>query len=205
MCWPVWRSTGFYGPVLREAVSMTDLAGRKRIYLSFTGQIDASSATRLATALNYAVNEHSDDIYLSISSPGGFIESGVYLYNYIRALPIPLIAHNIGSICSIAVAVFVAAETRYCSKHAMFMIHPSAVPSDSTMSAEVLQAKLGSILADEKRTEDILRDRTTLPDEALRTRRFRDVHLTAEDALEYGVVHGIDEFSIPKGHQILQV
>jgi ATP-dependent protease ClpP protease subunit len=45
----------------------------------------------------------------------------VFLYNFIRGLPIKVIMHNLGSISSIAASVFVAADERYCSPHAVFI------------------------------------------------------------------------------------
>ena len=182
-----------------------DLAGKKTAYYSFTGLIDSSGVTRVASALNHAVNNLCDEAYLCISSLGGYVGDGIFLYNHIRGLPLKVVAHNTGGVSSIAVAVFVAAEERYCSQHATFMIHPTSMPARENMTWERLQASLDAALADDQRTEDILRERTALPPDILSARRLRDVQIGSQDAVKFGLVSDIREFMLPGGQQIIQV
>ena len=184
---------------------MPDLAGRKIAYLGYTGPIDSEGVRRIAGAFNDAVNRSFDEAQLSFSSLGGYVSDGIYLYNHIRALPINVVIHNIGSVSSIAVAVFVAAHERFCSPHAMFMIHPTVMPSQEGMTSERLQSSLNAALADDTRTESILRERAAIPEEILVARRFKDVYITPKEAMIFGLVHAVKEFSLPKGHQIIQI
>lgn len=185
---------------------MTDLAGKKTAYYNFTGVIDQNGVTRFAAALNKAVNESCDEVYICVNSLGGYIAEGVSLYNYMRGLPVTIIAHNLGSMASIAVAVFVGANVRYCSKHATFMMHPTAIgPFNEPLPWERLDAARFAALAEDARTEDILRERTNIPDDFLAARRVKEVHVTPDQALEWGLVHSVREFSLPKGNEILQV
>jgi ATP-dependent protease ClpP protease subunit len=184
---------------------MPDLAGLKVAYFGFTGGIDSSGTTRIAAALNSAVNGGYDEAHLCFSSLGGYVADGIYLYNHIRALPLKVTAHNLGSVSSIAVAVFLAADERYCSQHSMFLIHPTAIPANENMGAERLQAFLDAALADDARTESILRERAAIPDELLAARRFRDVHINSKDAATYRIVHGVRDFALPRGNQIIQI
>jgi len=184
---------------------MADLRGRKIAYYGYTGAIDSSGAGRIAAALNTAANDDADEVQLCLSSYGGYVSDGIYLYNHIRGLPVMVVAHNTGSVTSIAVAVFVAASERYCSPHGMFMIHPTIMSSKEGMSAQRLQSSLDSALADDRRTENILRERAAIPEEILTARRFKDVYITPKEAVIYGLVHGVKEFELPKGNQIIQI
>lgn len=185
---------------------MPDLAGNPVCrYFGFTGMIDDNGATRLAAAFNMAVNEACDEVHICMSSLGGYVHSGIYLYNHIRALPLRVIAHNVGSVASIAVAVFAAAEERYCSQHAVFMIHPTSFSPQAGMTATLLQSSLDGALADDLRTENILRERATIPEDVLTGRRSRDVYITPEQAVAYALVNSVREFTLPQGHQIFQV
>lgn len=184
---------------------MADLAGQKNAYFGFTGLIDSASATRIAAALNSAANSGCDEVHLSFSSLGGYVADGIYLYNHIRGLPMKVVTYNVGSTASIAVAVFVAAQERYCSSHSMFMIHPTAFPSLEGMSAERLDSALQAALADDQRTENILRERASVPSDILASRKVRDVHITPDQAVQFGLVQGVREFSLPKGQQIFQI
>lgn len=185
---------------------MPDLAGKKIAYFGFTGIIDSNGATRVAAALNMATNNGYDEIYLCMSSLGGYVGDGIYLYNHIRALPPKVTIHNTGSIASIAVAVFVGAAERYCSPHATFMIHPTTIgPFQEGLTWERLDSALKAALADDQRTESVLRERANVPNDVLFARRVRDVSIAPEDALKFGLVQGIREFSLPKGNEIVQV
>jgi ATP-dependent protease ClpP protease subunit len=185
---------------------MPDLNGDPiRRFYGFTGMIDDDGATRLASAFNLAVNQGVEEVHLCLSSPGGLVHSGIYLYNHIRALPLRVVMYNIGSVASIAVAIFVAAEERYCSPHGVFMIHPTSLPPQAGMTATLLQSYLDGALADDVRTENILRERTSIPDDALTARRSTDVYITAQEAITFGIADALRDFALPQGHQIFQV
>ena len=67
------------------------------------------------------------------------------------------------------------------------------------MQAEQLQSSLTAALADDQRTEDILRERTSIPGALLTERRFKEVYITAEKAVELGLAHAVCDFSLPEG------
>lgn len=185
---------------------MADLAGKKTAFYAFTGMIDPNGATRIASALNAAVNNGCEEVYLCLNSIGGYVGDGVFIYNHMRGLPLKITAHNTGGLLSIAVAVFVGAQERYCSKHSTFMMHPTTLgPFQEAMTWERLSGARTAALADDMRTENILRERTNIPDNFLTDRRFREVHITPDQALEFGLVHAVREFSLPKGNEILQI
>jgi ATP-dependent protease ClpP protease subunit len=185
---------------------MPDLNGDPlRRFYGFTGMIDDDGVTRLSSALNVAVNEGMEEVHLSFSSLGGYVHSGIFLYNHIRAMPLKVVIHNTGTVASIAAAIFVAADERYCSSHAVFMIHPTSFTPQSGMTATLLQSSLDGALADDLRTENILRERAHIPDNVLSDRRSKDVYITPEQAATFGLVNAVREFSLPQGHQIFQV
>lgn len=174
-------------------------------YFGFTGPIEPSGVGRLAGALNSAVNAGVARVHLAFSSNGGYVADGVYLYNHIRALPLELVLYNTGSVSSIAVSVFLAAQERYCSTHAMFMIHPTTMGHSDGMSARRLQSTLDAALADDDRTDNILRERSRIPADVLASRRHSEIHIAPAQAVAYGLVHAVREFTLPKGHQIVQI
>src|ERR1700722_4637455 len=181
-------------------------APKKVAYVGYCGLIDSAGVTRVCQNLNGAINQQFDSIYLCISSNGGYIGDGVFLFNHIRALPIPVTIHNTGMVASIAATLFVAGETRYCSEHAIFMMHPVAVPAQAQMLASApLLSALESAKAEEERTEAILRSRTKMPADILSGRRTGATSITPQLPLDYGLVHEIREFSLPPGNQIFQV
>jgi ATP-dependent Clp protease, protease subunit len=183
-----------------------DLAGPKVAYVGYVGMIDSAGATRIASIVNQAVNEQFDAVYLCMSSPGGYIGDGIFLYHHLKSLPIQVIVHNTGTVASIATTLFVAGSIRYCCPQSIFMMHPVTVGANgSQMASGLLQSALESALRDEQRTENILREGTRIPEEMLSARRTGDVYLTAPDALEYGLVHEVRLFTLPPGNKIFQI
>lgn len=184
---------------------MPDLAGEKVAYLGYCGPIDSAGVTKIASTVNIAVNDRFDGIYLCISSPGGYVGDGIFLYHHLRCLPIPVTIHNIGTISSIATTLFVAGTRRLCARHSIFMMHPVAVSGNGAMASEILSAALMSAQRDEERTESILRERTSIPEQVLTDRRIKDVYITPQEALGYGLVTDIADFTLPPGNKIFQV
>ena len=174
-------------------------------YFGFTGMIEPGGVGRIAGALTSAVNSGAETVHLSFSSNGGYVADGIYLHNHIRALPLHLVIYNTGSVGSIAVSVFLAAHERYCSQHAMFMIHPTTMGSAEGMSARRLQSTLDAALADDDRTDNILRQYSTIPDDILAARRHSEVHIAPRQAVEFGLVQGVREFALPQGQNIIQI
>ena len=178
----------------------------KVAYLGYCGLIDSAGVTKIAGAMNSVINDATyASLYLCVTSNGGYVGDGVYLYNHIRSLPKPVTMHNTGTIASIATTLFAAGERRICSPNSVFMMHPIHVPGAGAMATTPLEAALKAAMADEERTERILRARTSIPDDILDARRRSDVYLAADDALKYGLVHEIAEFTLPAGCQVFQL
>lgn len=177
----------------------------RAVYLAFTGEINADASTRFAAALSAAVNQDFNEVHLSFSSPGGLVSEGVFLYNHVRALPIKTVIYNTSTVLSIAVVVFSAAEERYCSPHSMFLIHPTVMGAEAGANWERLDSMKQIALADDQRTEGILRERTRIPDHLLQARRSRDLLLSPEDAAIHGPVHAVRDFIVPPGKQVHQI
>lgn len=184
---------------------MPDLAGVKIAYLGYCGLIDSAGVTRIAAMVNTAVNEQFDSVHLCFSSPGGYVGDGIYLYHHLKSLPIPITMHNTGTVASVATTLFVAGTHRVCCPHSTFMMHPVAMPANGNMASELLLAALDAAQRDEARTESILRERTTIPAETLSLRRTHDIYITPEQALAFGLVHEVAEFTLPPGNKIFQI
>src|SRR3569623_1635884 len=181
------------------------MSSKSPAFLGYTGMIEPDGVGRIAAAINSAVNGGVEEVHLSFSSNGGYVADGVYLHNHIRALPQRLVIYNTGRVSSIAVAVFLAANERWCSNHAMFMIHPTTMGSSEGMSARRLQSTLDAALADDDRTDNILREYASIPAEVLAARRYSEVHISPTKAVEWRLVNGVREFALPKGQQIVQI
>jgi ATP-dependent protease ClpP protease subunit len=175
----------------------------KTLYLGFCGVIDSAGVGKIAGAFNQAVNDGYGAVHLTFSSPGGVAADGVFLYHHIRSLPIQTIIHNTGMVASAATTIFAAADVRRACEHSIFMIHP--VQSQANGAHASLQSTLDMALAEEARIDQILTERTAIPQLVLDQRRSVDIFFAAEKALEYGLIHEVCTFVLPAGNKIFHL
>lgn len=176
-------------------------------YISFSAEITPHTSESLLAVMAQQVMQRVQRIYLLLNTPGGSVMNGMNVYNVLRALPIHLIIHNVGNVDSIGNAIFLAGEERYACPHATFMFH--GVGFDGTQGIrfeeKLLREKLNSVLSDQRRIGEIIRDRTQIP--ATRIKRlFREAQTKdATYAKDNGIIHDIRDVQIPAGSSVLQL
>lgn len=90
----------------------------------FIGPINHNTACTIRNLCLQAVQSGASSIELHLSSEGGNMTAGFALYFFLKSLPVPLITHNVGSIESIAVVIFLAGQKRYAYPGTRFLVHP---------------------------------------------------------------------------------
>src|SRR5438067_2302454 len=95
----------------------------KPVTLSFVGQITNPASKNLRTACCNAVTNGTKEIQILFSSLGGDVSEAFSLHNFLRALPVKLTMHCVGSVDSAAMSVFLAGEQRLCCPDSTFLFH----------------------------------------------------------------------------------
>lgn len=90
----------------------------------FIGPINHNSACTVRNCCLEALQKGASEIALHISTEGGNMTAGFALYFFLKSLPIPLTTHNIGSVESVGVVIFLAGQKRYACPGTRFLIHP---------------------------------------------------------------------------------
>src|SRR5882672_3321203 len=96
----------------------------KGLALTFVGPINPPATVRFRNACSAAVNDKVTHLNILFSSTGGSLDEGFSLYGFLRALPVELTMHAIGSVESIANVIFLAADKRLATAESHFMFHP---------------------------------------------------------------------------------
>jgi ATP-dependent protease ClpP protease subunit len=176
-------------------------------HVNFVAEIITKTVEALMGVTSDLVNRGHPAIYLSLSSPGGSVSDGIALYNYLRALPVHLTTHNIGSMNSIANIVFLAGETRRACNHTTFMFHGVSLQTQAPQAFErkALKEHLASVESDEKRIGGIVAERTKLTQGTIDTFFLEAKTLNAQEALEGSIIHEIGQVCIPKGSPTLSL
>ncbi|MFP5393327.1 MAG: ClpP family protease [Gammaproteobacteria bacterium] len=90
----------------------------------FIGPINHSSVCTVRNLCLQALQNGASEIELHMSTEGGNMTAGFALYFFLKSLPLPLVTHNIGSVESVGVAIFLAGHKRYACPGTRFLIHP---------------------------------------------------------------------------------
>lgn len=175
------------------------------IYATLAGRIDDAVVQRMFSQMSGAISGGVKRFHLMLQSTGGVINDGIALYNYLRCLPIDLITYNCGTVQSIAVSIFLAAKKRKASRSATFMIHKATFYSSAPTTSVQLSAATQSLKVDDDRIERILKEYIRLPEEKWDAHRFVDIFITAEEALQYGLIDEIADFVPPPGATLINI
>ncbi len=175
------------------------------VYIGYYDDISQAKAKAVMTALSDIVREKKPDtIYFLLSSNGGNVDAGVTLYNFLRGLPVKLIMHNIGIIGSIAVLVFLAADTRYACTHSAFNIHGASFDLNAITKikkSELLELLNGTV-AYENSFINIVAERTKLTIEAVAAAMFQGIFEGPAFALTNGIISEIRPPEVPPNAHI---
>jgi len=131
------------------------------------------------------------DVNLYINSPGGVVDQTLAIYDTIQFMGCDVATYCIGQAASGAALLLMAGTKgkRYILPNAKVMLHQ---PSGGiTGQAEDIRIQAEEILKDKKRLNQIIALHTGQSPEKIEEETERDRYMTAEQALEYGVVDEI--------------
>lgn len=174
-------------------------------YFTLSGDVNSDMVCRVFSATARMTCEGVTTAHVLIQSHGGFISDGICLHNYLSHAPIKFVMYNCGAIASIAVIVYLAGVRRIASETARFMIHKAHASPTAETRSEALRIIADGLIADDVRTESILKKHLQLPPVMWDVYARSDVHLTSADALKVGLIHEIGDFSPSAGSRIVDI
>ncbi|MGK5594171.1 MAG: ATP-dependent Clp protease proteolytic subunit [Parachlamydiaceae bacterium] len=147
----------------------------------------------VAQLLFLKMEDAKKDIHLYINSMGGYITSGLAIYDTLQWLGCDVNTYCIGQASSMG-ALLLAAGTkgkRYALPNSRIMIHQPIGGVGGTTADIELQAK--EILLLKKRIHEILAERTSQTVEKIALDSERDYHMSAYEAKAYGLIDEVIE------------
>jgi ATP-dependent Clp protease protease subunit len=168
------------------------LSFKSRFVLVF-GEINHTVARSVCERL-IALSQQSDaPIRMLISSPGGHVESGDAIHDMIRFINAPVTTIGTGWVASAGTHIFLAAEKqhRVCLPNTRFMIHQPGGGAGGQASDIAIQAK--EILRTRERIARTIARQTGRPYEKVVVDMERDFWLSANEAIDYGIVSKVVE------------
>ena len=186
---------------------MTDSQNREpEIYISFASAVNPQTAQVLMGALTNAVNKGCAKIHLLLSTPGGTTAEGITLYNFIRALPVPVFIYNMGRVDSIGNVMFQAGTRRIASTTSSFMFHGVGFDiTNARMEYVHLIEKIKAVQNDQSIISAIMAERTGLASTEVDSLFQKTAFVNASEAVQRGIADEVSNINLPQGVPIQQL
>ncbi|WP_127532707.1 ATP-dependent Clp endopeptidase proteolytic subunit ClpP [Paenibacillus kobensis] len=174
------RSYDIYSRLLKDRIVFLGSAIDDQVANSITAQL-----------LYLAAEEPEKDIYFYINSPGGSTSAGFAIYDTMQ-----YVKPDVHTICAGMAASFAAIlllsgtkGKRFALPNSEVMIHQPHGGAQGQASDIAISAR--RIIATREKLNRITADRTGQPIERVERDMDRDYFMTAEEALDYGIIDQI--------------
>lgn len=174
------RSFDIYSRLLKERVIFA------------VGPVDDHMANLIVAQLLFLESDNPDkDIQLYINSPGGAVTAGLSIYDTMQFIKPDVATMCLGQAASMGAVLLAAGAKgkRYSLPHSRVMIHQ---PSGGFQGQQTdIEIHAREILQARERLNQILADHTGQPLEKIQRDTERDFFMSANEAVEYGVVDDV--------------
>lgn len=185
---PVAEKTDKYG---RQLMDITSILFMQNRMVFVDNVITDELASDITKQLLYLASVSSDDITMVINSPGGSVTAGLAIYDSMKGLACDVSTVCLGMAASMG-AFLLAAGTkgkRFVTPNSEVMIHQvMGGASGQAVDVQIAAQRIGRMKDNLNR---MLADFTGKPFEQIRIDTDRDHFMTAEEAIEYGMVDGV--------------
>lgn len=153
-----------------------------------TGGIDDKQARRVCERLLALSAASEDPILLVLSSPGGHVESGDMIHDMIKFVGAPVKVLGTGWCASAGALIYAAAkkENRFALPNTRFLLHEPRGGVGGQATDVEIQAR--EIIKMRERLNRIFAEATGQSLEKIKEDTDRDFWMSAEEAVQYGLV-----------------
>lgn len=166
-------------------------APEKQFFVRFVGAINLERIVALLDAVRAAVGRGCNEIHLGIKSPGGCGMSAAFALRLLEELRVPVTTYARKIVYSAGVPLYMRGDVRIAEPDAEFMLHPPVVEGAAPKDADLMRAKFSEDIA------AILAKRTRLTLQQAKEFGAKETFLSAQQALEVGIVHRLGAIQIP--------
>jgi len=155
---------------------------------------DVSASVIVAQLLFLEAEDPDKEISLYINSPGGSITDGMGIIDTMNYITCPVSTICIGMAASMGSALLCAGEKgkRFATPNAEILIHQPLIGGGG-LSGQATEIKIHAdhLVRTREKLNKFLSDRTGQSIETIERDTERDHYMTAQEALEYGLIDGI--------------
>ena len=159
-----------------------------------TGPVEDYGATVIIAQLLFLEAENpKKEISMYINSPGGVVSAGLAIYDTMQFINCPVATYCVGQAASMGAVLLAAgaAGKRKALPNSRIMIHQPLAGAEGTAEDILIHAK--EFIKVKERLNRILIKHTGHPLEKIEQDTDRDRFMSAEEALEYGLIDHVIE------------
>jgi ATP-dependent Clp protease, protease subunit len=166
---------------------------KERIIFLGTAIDDVVANLIIAQLLFLESEDPTKEIYIYVNSPGGIITSGLAIYDTMQYVKPPVATICTGQAASMGAVLLAGGEKgkRYALPHARVLIHQPLGGAQGQATDIDIQAR--EILRMREEINTIFNKHTGQDMEKIKRDTERDLFMTAEQALKYGIIDQIVE------------
>ncbi|MGB9776841.1 MAG: ATP-dependent Clp protease proteolytic subunit [Anaerolineae bacterium] len=174
-----------------RAYDIFSLLLRERIVFLGTPITDQIANLVIAQLLFLDREDPEREISLYIHSPGGIISAGLAIYDTMQLIRAPISTIAVGMAASMATVLLTAGTKgrRFALPHATIHLHQPLGGVEGQATDIEIAAR--EILRQRALLNDLLKKHTGLSDEQIDRFTDRDFYMTAEQAVQYGIIDAV--------------
>ena len=176
------RSYDIYSRLLKDRI----------IFLG--GEINDDVANTVVAQMLFLEMEDPDaDICLYINSPGGSVTAGMAIYDTMQFIKCDVSTICIGMAASMGAVLLAsgAKGKRFATPNAEILIHQPLISGGLSGQTTEIKIHADHMVRTREKLNKLLSERTGQSLETIERDTERDNYMTAEEALEYGLIDGI--------------
>jgi ATP-dependent Clp protease protease subunit len=179
------RAYDLYSRLLKERIVMVN------------GPVEENMANLIVAQMLFLASENAErEINMYISSPGGVISAGLGIYDTMRLIPCPVATTCVGYAASFGTILLLAGDKgrRRALPNARIHMHQPLIQGSAGGQASDIDILAREMLHTRDVINSIIQKHTGQDLERIRRDTDRDFYMSAEEAVEYGI---IDEVLTP--------
>ena len=177
------RSYDIYSRLLKDRI----------IYLG--EDVNPTTSSLIVAQMLFLESEDPDkEIYFYINSPGGSITDGMAIVDTMNYIKCPVETVCVGLAASMGAVLLTAGEKgkRFAMPNSEIMIHQPLIGGGGLQGqATEIKIHADHLVRTREKLNKFLSERTGKPLDVIEKDTERDNYMTAEEALEYGLIDGI--------------
>ena len=163
----------------------------------FLGEdVNSASAGLVIAQLLFLESEDPEkEIFLYINSPGGSITDGMGIVDTMNYIKCPVSTICVGMAASMGAVLLASGEKgkRFATPNSEILIHQPLISGGLAGQITEIKIHADHMVKTREKLNKILSDRTGQPIDVINRDTERDHYMTAQEALEYGLIDGIME------------